>query len=443
MWKRIPSVAVCSLCLVGSLFSQTISSSPHGINVHLVEDEVLEKVVEAGISWIRIDIHWYETEPAEGVIDYTRVDRVVAFAETRGLSILAVLAYTPGWANGGLGLNHPPEDGSAWTRFVTRTVTRYKNRIKYWNIWNEPNMDVFWAGGKDTFVDEIFLPAAWAIRTADPAAFIVGPELAHLTSEGQEWYFWMKYILERCGDTIDIVSHHIYESAGVGTVYQMLEEGEFSNGVIVPSVKGLVKEVGQTDKPFWITETGWETDTFSEQTQADRYLEMLQTMKTRMFPNRIFFYEIIDDPAPAIPAWGILRSDLGEKMAYTVYRDFIAGEYGDPEEDPEEENDCWAEEMLSGTDGGRLDLARLRVLRSRILGIRGLGQALVSLYRRLSPGLTRRCLADSRWFRLSRAVLSRLARGGASPMGPLSGTLADLSNRARVTPWAAASTRGR
>ena len=221
------------LLAAAQLTAVTISPLPYGINVHLAQNETLAKVKAAGITWIRIDVNWSVIEASKGKAVYTDVDRVVNYAAANGLSVYASIGSTPGWANGKKGSTYPAGNVADWKNFVARTVARYKNQVKYWGIWNEPNLKNFFALGKDKFVQQILLPAAQTIRGADPAAFIVGPELSHKTEAGTEWYFWMKYILDNAGSYFDIISHHIYEDHGVYYMYELLEQGD----QFIPAVK--------------------------------------------------------------------------------------------------------------------------------------------------------------------------------------------------------------
>lgn len=405
MIRKIVIVGIVSFfVLSGWLPAANVSTSPYGINIHLSGNDVLEKVKDAGIKWIRIDINWFAVERTMGNFDYTNIDRVVNYADANGLSILGTLAYTPGWANNNKGINYPPDNSYHWKYFVQQTVLRYKDAIKYWCIWNEPNLDQFFAEGKDAFLEKIFIPAGDSIRGTDPTAFIVGPELSHLTSQGQEWYFWMTYILTLAGEYIDVVSHHIYKSEGVSRLYDMLEEGDN----LIPAVKDVVKDTGHEFKPFWITETGWHTSQVSETEQGNRYLSMLQTRKEKDYPKKIFFYEIKDDPAPGIQPWGILRNDLSEKAAYTVYTDFIAGRYdGTGNGGEEEENkQCFAQNNPDG-DGRKKGhmLSTLRGFREHIKDFFPYGDKLVDIYYNETGEFLEISLSDSRIHHLGQALL--------------------------------------
>lgn len=387
----------------------TISPLPYGINVHTAQNETLAKVKAAGIAWIRVDINWPLIESTKGQYNFGEVDRVADYAAANGLSIYATIAYTPAWANGNLGINYPAANINDWKGFVNLVINRYKSRIKYWGIWNEPNLKEFFAYGKDIFVQQILLPAAQTIRSADPAAFIVGPELSHKTEAGMEWYFWLKYILDNAGAYFDVISHHIYEDLGVYVTYELLENGD----QLIPAVKQIIEESGQGGKPFWITETGWNTNKFSEPMQSLRYLDMLQTRARKDYPQKIFFYEIIDDPNSNNLPFGILRSSGDAKPAYNAYRDFIAGLYPDPG-NPDDANinkKCYAEQTMPATSAGTMrSLQDLRQARDYLRGYSASAQITVNTYYALNQEFFKISLADSRIANLGREILAQAAK---------------------------------
>ncbi len=399
-------IFILTAILSFSLSAVNTSDSPYGINVHLAPDAVLGKVQSAGIKWIRVDILWRDIEVSNLNYLYGSVDRVVNYADKNGLSVLGVMAYSPTWTNSSKQYTQPPDNIALWTRFVTKTVNRYKNRVKYWSIWNEPNLEEFFAQGKDVFVSKIFLPAAQAIKAADSGAFIVGPDLAHKTTTGQEWYFWLKYILDNAGQYIDVISHHVYHDPSVIFLFELLEKGE----ALIPGVKTIIEEAGYGHLPFWITETGWHTYKVSEEVQADRYLEFLQRMQLKGYPHKVLFYEIIDDSNTAVNPYGILRASRNEKPAYKVYADFIAGLYPPLGEDDDntDSKKCYAEETVASR-GDRVyqreTLERLRLLRDQLTVLMPQGASLVRNYYRHASEFADLTRTDSRLFRLGQNLL--------------------------------------
>src|SRR5262245_60946939 len=109
---------------------------PYGINAHLPSSAMLDWVAAAGIAWIRVDFNCVTMGPARGVYDWPLTDTVVAEARARGLNIYATLAYSPAWANGGQAPNTPPRNSDDWYNFVYETVSRYREQVQHWGMWN-------------------------------------------------------------------------------------------------------------------------------------------------------------------------------------------------------------------------------------------------------------------------------------------------------------------
>ncbi len=331
------------LLLAGFALASVIN---YGINAHVPDSKTLQLIKAAGIQLIRIDINWYEVEPKRGVYDWSRIDAVVAQARKLGLEILGLLAYTPSWANGGKGINYPPDNVEDWKRFVKAAVSRYRGKIKYWNLWNEPNVEEFWALDASAYVEKILNPGAEVLKFTWPDAVIVGPEVTYLKGFPSTWNMWLREILKKGGKYwFDVISIHIYKSEGPEEIFKALLEGYPEE--LMPSVMDVLEEEGVKDRPFWITETGWSTTSVSEEKQAEFYKGFLQRMKQHRLPAVVVFYEIKDNPSPQAPKYGILRADYSKKPAYNAYAEFIAN---NPVIEPPDEDDGDGED---GEDGRR------------------------------------------------------------------------------------------
>ena len=340
MRRLVRSLALGSFAVaaVASLASSRRAAadelSPYGINVHAPAGAQLtaqlDRVERAGIGWIRIDFIWAAVQPQRGVYDWRLYDALVAAAERRGLSILAIIAYTPQWATDGAEINGVPRDVADWTAFCTKAAMRYRGRIAVWEIWNEPNLTKFWAGTRQQWWQQVLIPGADAIHAADPQAKVAGPALAHVGS--RDWHHWLLETLQTAGDRIDVVTHHLYDGDGYGDVTTKLD-GSTTFGsqpglwnLVAPSVREVLKEAGARDKPFWLTETGWESAAVGEGEQADDYRGLLGHWLTgtapRTWVQKVFFYELQDGTADF--SWGVLRADGTPKPAYGSFRGFIA-----------------------------------------------------------------------------------------------------------------------
>lgn len=314
----------CIFAFSGTVFADV--TSPYGINAHVPNNQVLDLITAAEIGWIRIDMNWFQMEPSCDNYNWGYMDSVVNNAAARGLEIFATLAYTPSWANGTGNIADPPTDILDWYDFVFDTVSRYSNKVKYWGMWNEPNLDSFFTGTGWQYREWILKPGSQAAKAADPSCFVLGPELAHLSSS--DWPDWMEEAMTSGGAShIDIITHHCYKGDTGAELFNYLDEGAFHFLWDPPPLGDVLKDLGVDDKPVWLTETGWHTpdykDDVSESEQAENYHQLLWGIYSRDSIEKVFPYEIIDDPNASVPKWGIIRSDYVTKLAYDTYHNFI------------------------------------------------------------------------------------------------------------------------
>lgn len=201
-----------------------------GVNINQIYNPtagptVMQYARDAGIGWIRMDFNWTDLQPSgPGPLVKDKTEPTSRYAAEKGLSVLGVLAYTPQWATPGQ-VNNPhlapdPAGLNAWEEFVRLVVSDPDfQHIKYWEIWNEPNV-----GGSQPGVgflqhtsaytdrvaayDSLLSRAARAIHAAGD--FVVGPALGPPTEEARTFLY---RVLNDVGSQIDVVSLHHYGRA--------------------------------------------------------------------------------------------------------------------------------------------------------------------------------------------------------------------------------------
>lgn len=106
-------------------------------------------------------------------------------------------------------------DTDTWTDFVTSMVNHFKDRVKYWELWNEPDQWWCWNGGQD-LIAIMMREGAKAVKTADPTAVVVSGGYANgaagnlatiYNTIGNSWFdviAWHPYLFDnRPPDTIN------------------------------------------------------------------------------------------------------------------------------------------------------------------------------------------------------------------------------------------------
>lgn len=286
-----------------------------GLNVHIPSDDILKDVAEGlGVPWVRVDFDWFRIEPTEGRFQWEVLDRVVETAWNLGLGILATLSFTPSWASSNPGdpkASDPPASIGVWQNAVRRSVVRYRDRIRHWQFWNEPNLTQFWNGTDEQYRTRILEPAARVAKDVHPECRIVSPGLANL----RNWRAWFREVM-KAKSFIDVVNHHNYAGDGRAAIVE-LRTGSRSR----PSLRSLMREMGVSDRPFWITETGRRSD---EGDQRQYYEDVLSTLPVEPWVDRLFFFHYWDGPGQGDGGFGIVNEDFAPKPAYFALRSALA-----------------------------------------------------------------------------------------------------------------------
>ena len=175
--------------------------SPFGINVFLeqeVEAAKREQAVlmaaQAGFQWLRQEFPWEDIEiHAKGDFEdrrhdparsaWEKYDRIVALADHYGMGLIVRISNPPAWsrAEGNeVGSYAPPDSYDDFADFAGAVAERYRGRIRYYQLWNEPNINPEWGVyPTDPEAYTALLKAgATAIRAKDPDAVIIAGALA-------------------------------------------------------------------------------------------------------------------------------------------------------------------------------------------------------------------------------------------------------------------------
>jgi Glycosyl hydrolases family 39 len=285
-----------------------------GLNVHLPSDPMIEDITSGlGMRWVRLDFDWFRMEPEQGALRFEETDRVVARFVARGTEMMATIAYTPAWASSNPAspqVSDPPRQTAFWTDFVGRVLRRYRDRVRFWQFWNEPNLRQFWSGSRDQFRTEILEPAATLLRSIAPDLQSVAPGLAHV----RDWRDWFREAMI-ARDVIDVVDHHNYQRSGRDVIL-LLERDEAAG----PSMRRLIDELGVADKPFWITETGINS---GDADQRRYYQDVVDVLQERTWVDRLFFFHYWDGPGQGNGGPGIVDEDFSPKPSYLFLRSVL------------------------------------------------------------------------------------------------------------------------
>ena len=147
-----------------------------------------------GIKRLRMQAGWAKTEKIKGVYDWAWLDKIINDAASRGLEPWLETGYGNTIYQGGGGINlsagipSSNEALIAWDKWVTALVKRYKDKVKDWEVWNEPNFGDNEIN-KPEKVAELNIRTAEIIKKIQPNAKISGLAMGHIDLNYADIFF--------------------------------------------------------------------------------------------------------------------------------------------------------------------------------------------------------------------------------------------------------------
>jgi hypothetical protein len=284
-----------------------------GVNLHSAIGAEVDAVPAMHLTYVRMDLFWSSVEIANGVYYWDDIDRMVQTYRSRGLGIYASLGSTPLWAcRQGVPAvaGCVPQEGY-FGRFAKEVAMRYRGAISVYAIGNEPDQAQFYAGDPLSYVDALLIPAATAIREADPSARIAAPELSGSWGATRSpGAFFDAIALRGAAPLVDIVSQHVYEESamrGPDGILNKFYNGDFLHRSLLYWIDRSVL----ASRDVWITEFGFNGGGDSGGGSDVRRVFELFAPRPRV--TALFNYELVDCGDCSSPGVGLLRTDLSWK----------------------------------------------------------------------------------------------------------------------------------
>ncbi len=257
-----PSVLKESSARLSETRTATLSNTPIArslFGMHIGNPDKIPWPTVPFASWRLWDVagsagltFWPHLEPQQGKWDFRTLDDCVELAQRHGVELVYTLGMTPKWAA------VRPNDGSAygdgptpsepknmddWRNYVKTVANRYKGKIRYYEIWNEPNLKHFFSGTPEQMV-ELAREAYTILKEIDSSIQVISPSI--FTDFGG-WNWLDEYMSKGGKAYADIIGAHFY--LGKGSPEDSLR--------LVREVQQVMKKHGLAEKPLWNTETGF------------------------------------------------------------------------------------------------------------------------------------------------------------------------------------------
>lgn len=341
--------------------------NPMGVNLALEKEvdpakieRTLQMVQDGGFKWARQGFAWNDIEisakgnytdtrnPGLVVNAWDKYDRMVDAYQRHGIEVIARLDSPPVWARmPGDDVEQfrkgPPAHNEDFGDFAYEVASRYKGYVKYFQIWNEPNLWGEW-GGHAVNAEEYtaLLKVAYTrIKEANPEAVVITAALAPTADNSIRNLNDVLYLewMYRAGAApyFDILSTMLY---GLGQSPEErrtdLKRLNFSRPILLRQV---MEKNGDAHKPIWISEYAWISlppdfkgdpgrniwgESVDEETQA-RYLVEGYERAQKEWPwmgvmNVWYFREPDPDPLDPADYFAIVRPDFTPRPAYEALK---------------------------------------------------------------------------------------------------------------------------
>lgn len=204
-----------------------------------------------GVKYIRCSFSWNTIEPSLNTFNWYSISAKVDSLLSRGFNIIGLLSKTPSWyttnntGNPQYDTYFAPQDTIEWGKFVDSVVTKFQGRIKYWEIWNEPN-DVFLTTVPNNYIAKaqalhnLLKSAYHRIKAADPVnKVLVGGFTSHICYSQNNLLFLNQFFINQSYNYFDIMNFHVYDFP-----YTIRD-------TLLPKMQAH----GIGNMPIWITET--------------------------------------------------------------------------------------------------------------------------------------------------------------------------------------------
>ena len=288
---------------------------------------------------------WSQVNTADGLYDWTNLDSWVQDGQSHGVDLLYNLARTPSWASsnptdtsctksgstGGPGPGEcgPPSDLNAdgtgtdqhWINWITALSTRYKGQIKYYEIWNEWNVPLFWSAAASVQQPQLVRMEqdARCVVEGPPAGLSCNPNSVFPSGTGIDTSAQIVtpspvgsgypvanqgVVASRLGNFFsttvngyaggqfsDIIGFHGYVGTPSGDNLCPVAENVTS---VIDQMDATLNTYGETGKPWFNTEGGWSKageEGFGDQDRQAAFLARYFLLQRSMGVDRVYWYK--------------------------------------------------------------------------------------------------------------------------------------------------------
>lgn len=268
-------------------------------------------VGELGVKHARLQSGWAKCEKEKGKYNFAWLDSCVYGLAEQSVEPWICLCYgNPVYKSEfrlGAKIFTDEETMNGWLKYVDATVNRYKDVVKEWEVWNEPNhMD----GGHEEYAD-LLIKTAEVIKKNQPEAKVIGFAMAGIPLTFAKEVFEILKANEKL-DLVDYLSYHPY-TKNPDDSYDEVEKLKALAYAYNPDIKLYQGENGCPSMLEWTHALSYYP--WTEISQAKWYMRRMAADRVRNIRTSVF--TIIDlRYYNMLQSFGLIRSNLLHEIVY-------------------------------------------------------------------------------------------------------------------------------
>ncbi len=287
-------------------------------------EDAAKLMKEAGVGIVRVDFLWSDIEPDKEKFDFKKYDTIVEIMGKHNIEILGILDYSADWASNCMAWNCPPKNNQLFIDYASQVVERYKGKVTYWELWNEPDSSTYWRDqdglkGYCGLLKETYL----ALKKVNPQCKILNGGLANGASSVNKLYD------NGAKDYFDIMNIHIFQTP----IHKNAIKAVIAYAKLTYKI---MQRNGDRDKKIWVTEIGcpgvkrgqkadnwWMGKNPDEQQQALWVKEVFSELLKQQAVEKVFWAFLRDCNkhwSNGVDYFGLIRWDFSKKPSFRAYQ---------------------------------------------------------------------------------------------------------------------------
>jgi hypothetical protein len=274
---------------------------------------------ESGAGWVRLEFILADFLQ-DGKANIKRYDEIIQALTDAGLSVLGLLIHAPTFSDK---LWNQAPDFDNYIRATVEVIRRYGSLVRHWEVWNEPDHELFWTPQDGLFRYSQLLTRAYGeIKSEDPNF------LVHLGGLSKSLPASLRQIYEHVGGScFDVVHLHPFVSLDRPEPMHALR-------LLYNSTRKIMAEHGDSSKPTWFSEIAcpgvdapmadwWLGRNPTEARQAEWVSAIFGECLRWPGLEKIFWGPFRDTDnffQNGVDKFGLIRNDFTPKLAFTAYQ---------------------------------------------------------------------------------------------------------------------------